>query len=193
MTVAFSECPNNSGILSVIAGLKITLKMTQFISLNREILSSMEVQSIQHYLQSNGWEHKRPNWQSIESESPGVCNSSAVVVVSSQLPFVKPSLSSPMHLSQSMRAITRGSRQAVCLSACPWRSLSHLGLQRVGTRLCEAAERPTQHWVMLHKSLLGPGGWYHLYTTQLYVANTTQSQGEWCWCWNRGQLHLKQN
>jgi hypothetical protein len=38
MTVAFSEYPNNSGILSVIAGLKITLKITLSLSVLTEKL-----------------------------------------------------------------------------------------------------------------------------------------------------------
>jgi hypothetical protein len=135
----------------------------------------MEVQSIQHYLQSNGWEHKRPNWQSIESESPGVCNSSAVVVVSSQLPFVKPSLSSPMHLSQSMRAITRGSRQAVCLSARPWYSLSHLWLQRAGREAVQDCLKA--HSALDYAPEINLRSWRAIASLH-NTLNTTPSQGD---------------
>lgn len=73
----------------------------------------------------------------------------------------KTSLSTPLHLSQSMRAIAKGSRQAVC------RCLSLT--VPTPAEVTVSAESPSQHSVMFWKSLFRPAGPRHFLTAQLSV------------------------
>lgn len=91
--------------------------MTLSLSIFKERLCSMDIQSSQHCLQSSAMGENIKAQTDNQSRMSRVCDSSAVALVSSQLPFVKLSLSSP-HASVSINEGNNQRHQTGRLSVC---------------------------------------------------------------------------